>query len=460
MSSLLVAAVALAASYLRLNANITRLDVSGQLGTERPTDDRPLGALNILLIGSDSRATGQSVTEDGSDNTDARSDTNLIVHLSADRTSATVVSIPRDSMTLAPPNCSPDAKKSEWEIRQWNWNFSEGGPGCLIRTVEGTTGLFIDHFAIVDFEGFKDMVDALGGVPICTPEPINDPKAHLELAAGTHVLDGTQALGYVRARKTIGDGSDLGRIKRQQTFLSAVIQEATKTSFFLRPDRVYAFLDAATRSLTTDPGFGVSEMKDVAESVKNLGMERIQFITVPVEDYPNDTNRVRWTAAADQLWAALRADRQVVETGPATSTPTPITTTPLTVSPADVRLRVVNASGRDGWAGQTSRALAVQGFVVTGQASAQESADTLVEYTTGFAEAARTVAAALPGAKTVEVPGSSTTIVVTLGTASKHVVEVPNRTGTDPLPNQSIPEPTSTPAFDVRTADEDICTLD
>ena len=119
-------------------------------------------------------------------------------------------------------------------MRQWNQNYAIGGTGCLIRTLEGNTGVFIDHYAVVDFRGFKQMVDALGGVKVCTPVAIDDAHTHLQLTAGKHTLDGRQALQYVRVRKSIGDGSDLQRINRQQAFLSSVIQKATSTQLLLR----------------------------------------------------------------------------------------------------------------------------------------------------------------------------------------------------------------------------------
>ena len=276
--------------------------------------------MNILLIGSDTRV-GQG-TSDAKSVSGARSDTTLIVHLSADRQHVTVVSVPRDSMVKMPPNCDATVPRSRWTVQQVNSAFSIGGPACLINTLEADTGMFITHFAVVDFTGFKGMVDALGGVPVCTPVAIDDPKAHLTLAAGRHVLDGTQALGYVRVRYTEGDGSDLGRIGRQQAFLSSVVQEATRTSLLLRPDRLYGFLDAATKSLTTDPELGLGTMKDIATSVKDIGIKNVAFVTVPVEAWPQDPNRVQWTAAADTLFSAVVADRPLTPKKTATPSPT------------------------------------------------------------------------------------------------------------------------------------------
>ena len=277
----LVVVLGLGVAWWRLEGNISRLDISKDLGT-RPT--AAAGPLNILLIGSDNRA-GEGVPG-ASLTSGARSDTTLVAHLSADREHVTVVSVPRDSMVPAPPDCKNSTPKDQWVVQQWNAMFSIGGPACLITTLEGNTGLRIDHFAVVDFRGFRDMVDALGGVPICAPEAIDDPKAKLKLSAGRHVLDGTQALGYVRARKTLGDGSDLGRIARQQAFLSSVVQEATRTSLLARPDKLFGFLDAATRSLTTDEQLDLGTMKDIASSVQGIGVKNIQFITVPVQAYP------------------------------------------------------------------------------------------------------------------------------------------------------------------------------
>lgn len=297
--------------YVRLASNIHRLDISALLGEDRPA--RAQGPLNVLVMGSDTR-TGIGTTKFGTDTVEggAHSDTNLLVHLSADRQRAVVVSIPRDSMTRAPRDCTdPRSRAQDGPVRQWNRNFTLGGPACTIRTLEAATGVFVDHFVVVDFRGFADMVDALGGVDVCTPVPIRDEDSALDLPAGRHHLDGEQALGYVRVRKTLGDGSDLGRIERQQAFLSSVAQEATSSRLLARPDRLYRFLDAATRSMTTDPGLSVGGMQDIAASLQDLGVENIELVTVPTRPYPRDPNRVEWAPAATGLWAAIREDREL-----------------------------------------------------------------------------------------------------------------------------------------------------
>ena len=307
----LVLSSAVGVVYVRLASNIHRLDISALLGEDRPA--RAQGPLNVLVMGSDTR-TGIGTTKFGTDTVEggAHSDTNLLVHLSADRQRAVVVSIPRDSMTRAPRDCTdPRSRAQDGPVRQWNRNFTLGGPACTIRALEAATGVFVDHFVVVDFRGFADMVDALGGVDVCTPVPIRDEDSALDLPAGRHHLDGEQALGYVRVRKTLGDGSDLGRIERQQAFLSSVAQEATSSRLLARPDRLYRFLDAATRSMTTDPGLSVGGMQDIAASLQDLGVENIELVTVPTRPYPRDPNRVEWAPAATGLWAAIREDREL-----------------------------------------------------------------------------------------------------------------------------------------------------
>jgi hypothetical protein len=301
------------------------------------------------------------------------------------------------------------------------------------------------------------MVDALGGVPICAPEAIDDPKAKLKLSAGRHVLNGTQALGYVRARKTLGDGSDLGRIARQQAFLSSVVQEATRTSLLVRPDKLFGFLDAATRSLTTDEQFDLGTMKDLAASVKDIGIKNIQFITVPVQEYPADPNRVEWAPSAEVLWQTLRDDGVVGEKPTSTASGT---AAPLTVSPTTVQVDVVNATGVQGLAAQVAAALEVQGFPTpTTSSSTDRPVGVVVEYGAGQQEAARTVAAAFKGARLREDAAVTSGVRVVIGAGAPAVQEIPNRTGSSPVasPTVTAPSPSPTPTITARTADQDIC---
>ena len=469
LSALLVVVLVLGVgAYLKLTGNINRVDISGALG-DRPAQQATTDAktnlppLNIMVMGSDTRqgkGNGDSKTIVG-----ARSDTNLVVHLSADRKSAIVVSIPRDSMTMAPRDCKDKhSTVRNGVMRQWNANFTLGGPACTIRTFEGLTNIFINHFVVIDFRGFRSMVDALGGVTVCTPVAIDDKDAHLVLPAGRSKINGTQALGYVRVRKTIGDGSDLGRIDRQQAFMSSVVQEATKSSLLLRPDKLFRFLDAATKSTTTDMGIG--EMKDLAQSLRSIGVDQIRFVKLPTKTYVPDPNRVEWTPAAETIWTAMREDKPLPGTkqpsGTTSPTASPTTSEPLTVSPRDIQVRVSNDSGVPGLAKQAAGALSVQGFSVTSYVTGKGAPThgVVVRYGPGMQAAARTVAAVFPGAqiRADELLGS--TLELSMGLDSPNPVEVPNRLGTEPLPKPLVTAtagPSSTETIKARTANEDIC---
>ncbi len=465
VGALLALTIPTVVAYFKLNGNITRLDVSRYLGNRPSTSQAAAGQdkpLNILVMGSDTRE-GIGTTEYGKDTIEggAHSDTNLLVHISGDRERALVVSIPRDSMTMAPKDCAdPNSTVANGAVRQWNYNYNQGGPGCVIKTLEGLTGVYVDHFVVVDFRGFQDMVDALGGVEVCTTTDIADADAHFTLAAGRHRLDGKQALGYVRVRKTVNDGSDLNRIKRQQAFLSSIVQEATSTGLLLRPDRLYGFLNAATKSMTTDPDLGATTLASIANSLRHIGVGNIEFVTVPTEVYPEDENRVQWTDEATVIWEAIKADRPL-ETAPATPKPTSTTPAkPLTVSPDQISVQISNDSGVEGLALQAGNALAVQGFVIAGYANGavEDVTGVRVVHSPATADAARTVAAAFPGAKLVEDAGADATITVHLGTGAPNPVAVPNRLGTDPLPSMTISAaPATSGGLETRKADQDIC---
>jgi LCP family protein required for cell wall assembly len=459
------------AAYVKFNSNITKYDVSKLLG-QRPKNNAVadkltnLKPVNILVIGSDTRDLG---TSSYGTTAGARSDTTLIVHLSGDRKSAVVVSVPRDSMTRAPANCKdPKSKVADGPIRQWNANYSLGGPACLIRTVEGTTGIFIDHFMVINFLGFQSMVDALGSVEVCMPTAVVDPLSHLNLPAGRSRVTGKEALAFVRVRHNMGDGSDLGRIDRQQAFLSSMIQEATSTNLLLRPDKLFRFLDAATQSLTTDPALGnLNALREVAQSVVGLKSSQVRFVTVPVEAYPPDHNRVQWTSAADALWKSIRNDAPLPGTKPAPgSTPTPTPTSPppvLTVTPDAITVHVSNDSGVPGIARQAADDLRLQGFKISGLSTdSSGKAGAIVSYSAGNHDKALTVAAAFPGAVLEQDDTAGSVIRVSLGTGSPNVVAVPNRLGSAPLPTHTLsataaPTPSSTVTIKARTADTNIC---
>ncbi|MDJ1644458.1 LCP family protein [Streptomyces pakalii] len=301
--------------YNKLDGNITT-DTSAAAELKAYEEERPtpvvMDAQNILLIGSDSRA-GDNRKYGRDDGGSQRSDTTILLHLAADRKSATAVSIPRDLMVEIPSCRTGDDKKSREQFTQFNTAFELGGTACTIRTVERMTGIRIDHHMVVDFNGFKDMVDAVNGVEICLKEPIDDKDAHLELPAGRQKLNGEQALGYVRARKSLGNGSDTERMERQQQFLGALVNKMQSNGVLLNPTRLYPVLDAATKSLTTDPGLdSLRDLYDLVRGMRDVPTDQVQFLTVPRQPYRNNPNRDELVEPdAGDLFKQLREDKPV-----------------------------------------------------------------------------------------------------------------------------------------------------
>ncbi|MES5822078.1 LCP family protein [Streptomyces sp. RG80] len=304
------------AVYAKLDGNITP-DNAAAAELARYEKERPTAlvknAQNILLIGSDSRS-GDGNARYGRDSGTERSDTTILLHLAAGRRSATAVSLPRDLMVDVPGCRRPDGSRTEPMFAMFNSAFQTGGSACTIRTVEKLTGVRVDHHVVVDFHGFKDMVDAVDGVRICLAEPIHDKAAKLKLPAGKVTLDGEQALGYVRARKSIGDGSDTDRMDRQQQFLAALVNKVRSNDVLLNPVKLYPVLDAATSSLTTDPDLAnLRGLYDLVRGLRDIPTERVQFLTVPRESYTYDTNRDQLVEAeAEKLFEQLRRDAPVV----------------------------------------------------------------------------------------------------------------------------------------------------
>ncbi len=312
-----IAAVGVFLLYRHLNSNIQQRDVSGLLGSQ-PVDLHPQ-AENILVVGSDSRF-GLSARY-GRDLTTDQSDTMMVVHIAASRQWAEVMSIPRDSYVGIPACTMGNGQLSSPQTFKINEAFAIGnldgnntslGVACSIRTVEQDTGIYIDHFVVVNFTGLENMVAALGGVPECNTQAIDDPLSGLKLSAGRHMLTPAQALAYVRARYTLGDGSDLERITRQQAFMSSLIQQVK--SKLLNPIAIYRFLDAATKSLTIDTKLdGVTGLYNLASSLRRLPSSKVAFFTLPTyprsEVVPSDTANVVWTQPEDgEIFQSFRND--------------------------------------------------------------------------------------------------------------------------------------------------------
>ena len=267
--------------------------------------------LNILVMGSDTRdGAGNDIDGEGG----GGSDTTILVHLSADRSRAYAISIPRDSI-VDRPECESSAAATDV---MWNAAYSLGGPVCTVDQLETLTDVFVDHYAVIDFNGFGEMVDAVGGVPVCVPEDMVDEKRDIFVPAGDpSVLSGDEALDYVRARY-VGEliqQNDISRIKRQQTFIAALVREVKSAGTLTRLDRVVSFLDAATKSLETDDELdSVVRIGKIAMQLQNIGLENVKFVTLPTEYFPTDSEfrgKVFWSPEATAIWRLINEDKEL-----------------------------------------------------------------------------------------------------------------------------------------------------
>jgi LCP family protein required for cell wall assembly len=280
----------------QLSANIERFGL-GTIGGDRPKVVAPPEALNVLLVGSDSRVAlgdpGKWVKDE------QRTDSMMVVHVSADRKSVDVVSIPRDSWVDIPG----------FGKGKINSAYAEGGPPLLIQTIEQLTGVRIDHMGIVDFTGFKDMTDALGGVVLTVPVATQDSRNYFK--AGTYRMNGKQALGYVRQRHGLPNG-DFDRMKRQQNWIRAVIKEAMSKGTLTDPIKLNNFLQAATKAMALDDSWSIGDIRSLALGLTSLQSSNIRFITTPNvgTDMEGDQSIVRLDDVnGPSLWAAIANDQ-------------------------------------------------------------------------------------------------------------------------------------------------------
>ncbi|MCQ4210827.1 LCP family protein [Streptomyces longispororuber] len=299
--------------YFKLNGNIKSVDINAALGTDRP-ENVDNGSQDILVLGSDSRAGDNKTVGGGQDEGSARSDTAMVVHIYKGHKKASIVSIPRDTLIDRPSCTSKDG--TEYPAAHdvmFNSAYSTGGAACAVKTVESLSGIRMDHYVEVDFSGFQELIDDLGGVEVTTSKAIDDPDSHLKLDAGTHQLDGEQALGLVRTRHGVGDGSDLGRIQLQQAFMKALMDQIKHVGVFANPKKLYDLADTATKSVTTDSELAsVKDLTSFANGLKGIGSNDMNMVTLPVQYDPADANRVLVDETkSDQVWKALKADRAV-----------------------------------------------------------------------------------------------------------------------------------------------------
>jgi LCP family protein required for cell wall assembly len=314
-------------------------------------EDRPEkvnSALNYLVVGSDNREglTKEQIRKLRVGGVDVaaggRSDTMLMVHISKNRDAAYIVSLPRDTLVTIPAHISTDGKTQiPARAGKLNAAYSYGGAPLLIETIEGMTNLKVDHYVEVSFAGFVGVVDALGGIEVCSKVDIDDPKSHLVMSAGRHVLDGIEALKFVRTRDFDGRG-DIGRMERQQQFVSAIIRKASSSGTLLNPIKLANFYQATIASVKMDEGVNKNDLLTLGKQMRNLSSGNVRTLTVPLSDpnarHPTVGSVVIWDEVlAPDLWNRIKNDVALVdEVVPPKSTASPSSSAKATPAPVTV----------------------------------------------------------------------------------------------------------------------------
>ncbi|MEV3924091.1 LCP family protein [Actinomadura coerulea] len=397
--------------------------------------DTPKGAMTILVAGVDRREgltkEQQKAAKLGHE-AGERSDTMLLVHVSRDHDSVSVVSLPRDSYVTIPghrSNGSEGAKGARVPARpgKLTWAYQFGGPDLTVSAVKQATGVSIDHYVEVNFYGFVRMVDAIGGVDVCTEQAVDDKKSGLRLPAGKSHVDGLKALAFARARYSLTGGSDLGRIDRQQQFMAAMMKQALSTKTLGDPVKSTKFLNASLKSLRVDEKLA-DNLPGLADQMKNLSTDDVTFAKVPLSNpaynavlwnAPSAQSTVQWDQhKARDLFTRLRRDQPLATQSPKPSaTPTKKSEDALTVPPDDISVRVLNAIGTRGLATKAGGELRKAGFKVSvapGVARRGQQT-TQILYGPGREDSAKTLAAALPDAKRKKVSSLGSQVQVMVG---------------------------------------------
>ncbi|GAB2872721.1 LCP family protein [Streptomyces deserti] len=408
-----------------LDADIDRVDPFKDM-KNRP---RAGHGMNVLLVGTDGR-------EEISKEERRRyrlggapchcTDTIMIVHISEDRERASVVSLPRDSYAVMPPHTDRNSgKRHGGHAIKLNAAYAEGGPQLTVRTVERMTRVKIDHYLEVDFTSFMKTVDVVGGVEICTADPLKDSHTGLDLPAGRHTLKGGQALQYVRARYVDG-ASDLSRMKRQQRFMAALVDRVTSSGILLNPMKFREATRAVLGSVRADKGFGTDELLDLGRAMRNFSPSSSEFTTVPIGRMGYAVKGVgstlKWDPVkSERLFRALREDRPLSVTRPRSAAVL------VPVAPQQVRVQVENGTNTPGLGRKVDAALAASGFRTTRSpvnAKDRSVRRTIVLHDPRWDRSAKSLATALPGSELRAVKGLGATLKVIAGADFRQVRKV------------------------------------
>ncbi|THA31010.1 LytR family transcriptional regulator [Streptomyces sp. A1277] len=411
--------------YQHLNSNLRKGERSaGNSGAKKATpNSEGQTPLNILLIGSDSRNSEENLKLGGArDSVGATplADVQMLLHVSADRKNASVVSIPRDTRVDIPACENADTHK-KYPASNGIINESlRGGPGCTLDTWEQLTKVYIDHWMMVDFAGVVDMADAVGGAWVCVNQDVYDvpkPKvpggSYLKMKAGRHKIKGEQALKWLRTRHAFE--SDIGRSKAQHMYLNSVLRELKSQNAFTDTGRLMNLAETATKSLQVSKEIGtVKKLFDLGMQLKDVPLDKMNMLTMPRIPDPEDPDAhvLPKPGAADKLWAMLREDQSLDPKDRAKAKKKASTPGPKAGAPASIGITVVNGTGADGRAPAEGRAAAVRdllkskGFTEADTTSDPGSAPT-TEVTYPHSAGAQGKSDALSVAKALSLPTSA-----------------------------------------------------
>ncbi|MGW1379438.1 LCP family protein [Streptomyces sp. NPDC002446] len=427
----------------------------GRVDAFQGMSNRPGGGdgLNFLVVGTDGRdkltAAKKRKYRLGGAPCHC-TDTLMLVHLSADRDRASVVSLPRDSYAEVPAHTdAATGRRRPQHAIKLNAAYAEGGPNLTVRTVEHMTGVHIDHYLEVDFTSFMDSVDAVGGVEICTPRPLRDSHTGLALPAGRSQLNGGRALQYVRSRHVDGS-ADLGRMQRQQRFLAALIHKITSSGVLMNPIRFKEVADTMLKSVRADSGFGANDLVDLGQAMRGFTPSSSEFTSVPLRDLaqpvPGVGSTVQWDPVqAPKLFQAIREDRPIAVPRDHKKPHARVVDVP----PGRIQVHVSNGSDRAGLGASVATELRAAGFVTTGSpgnSTIGKVRRTVIAYDPRWDRSARSLAAALPGAKLHPVAGQGPVLQVTVGRDHRAVQRV--------RAEEPVPKPGRVSAI---TGDEAVC---
>ncbi|MEV6947242.1 LCP family protein [Streptomyces sp. NPDC051172] len=412
--------------YQHLNGNINSVSLDGKGGTEK-ADAFGRTPIDILVMGSDGRTSavdcklGGGCSKTGVQTGHGNADVEMVVHVSADRSNATVMSIPRDTMTHVPAcKDSVTGQSTSGYYGQIN-SALQYGPACQVATVHQLTGIPIGHFVELDFSGVVKMSDAVGGVDVCVSDNVYDTYSHLKLSKGTHTLKGVAALEFVRSRHGFGDGSDLGRTVSQHIFLSALIRNFKSAGTLTDPTKVYDLADAATKALTVDDGLGsVRKLIALAADVDKVPTKRMTFTTMQTAPDPANRDHVLVGAGARSLFSAIAGDQSLTTGSGGKSAAASVTAkasaTASAVPASQIAVTVENGTTITGRASTIATALTDHGFssgTTTANAPSAATTTTLT-YGTGQKAEAQTAAKALglPSSQLKQGTGTGLTLVI------------------------------------------------